>query len=107
MKGSKILFLKSIIYRPYSELITFFIAWTITGQIKISAAIGIADLLVKIFSYWGFDLLWNKITKNNYQPCVVWLTGLPSSGKTTIADALFKKLKNEDVKCIVLDGDEI
>jgi adenylylsulfate kinase len=37
----------------------------------------------------------------------VWLTGLPSAGKTTIAYALAEKLRAEGRRVEVLDGDEI
>ncbi|WP_149038549.1 adenylyl-sulfate kinase, partial [Kitasatospora sp. MBT63] len=37
----------------------------------------------------------------------VWLTGLPSAGKTTLAFALAERLRAEGHKVEVLDGDEI
>jgi adenylylsulfate kinase len=37
----------------------------------------------------------------------VWLTGLPSAGKTTIASALAERLRGEGRRVEVLDGDEI
>nr|WP_206269471.1 adenylyl-sulfate kinase [Streptomyces antioxidans] len=37
----------------------------------------------------------------------VWLTGLPSAGKTTIAYALAERLRSEGRRVEVLDGDEI
>ncbi|MFE3824547.1 adenylyl-sulfate kinase [Streptomyces sp. NPDC059092] len=37
----------------------------------------------------------------------VWLTGLPSAGKTTIAVALAERLRGEGHRVEVLDGDEI
>ena len=36
---------------------------------------------------------------------VIWLTGLPGSGKTTIAKALSPKLKGSGFKVELLDGD--
>ncbi|MFJ6616614.1 adenylyl-sulfate kinase [Kitasatospora sp. NPDC091335] len=44
-------------------------------------------------------------------PCergaTVWLTGLPSAGKTTLAFALAERLRSEGHRVEVLDGDEI
>lgn len=38
---------------------------------------------------------------------VVWITGLPGSGKTTIAKGVEKELKARGVKVEVFDGDEV
>jgi len=37
----------------------------------------------------------------------IWLTGLPSAGKTTIGDALAERLRAEGHRVELLDGDEI
>ena len=37
----------------------------------------------------------------------IWLTGLPSSGKSTIAEAFGKKLKKENIPYYIIDGDNI
>lgn len=39
--------------------------------------------------------------------CVVWLTGLSASGKTTIANSLERRLLNQGFLCYVLDGDTV
>jgi adenylylsulfate kinase-like enzyme len=38
---------------------------------------------------------------------VVWITGLPGSGKTTLAKLLCSELKIRGEFCILIDGDEI
>jgi adenylylsulfate kinase len=38
---------------------------------------------------------------------VLWLTGLPSAGKSTIAGLTAKRLTVEGIPCEVLDGDEV
>ena len=38
---------------------------------------------------------------------VLWFTGLPSSGKSTVANALSRRLHEEGRFCYVLDGDNI
>jgi len=39
--------------------------------------------------------------------CVVWMTGLSGSGKSTIAIALERKLHDRGRYCVVLDGDNV
>ncbi|MDY0028502.1 MAG: sulfate adenylyltransferase subunit CysN [Pseudobdellovibrionaceae bacterium] len=43
----------------------------------------------------------------NQKPCVVWMTGLSGAGKSTIANALEKKLYGRNVHSMSLDGDNI
>lgn len=38
--------------------------------------------------------------------CTIWLTGLPGSGKTTLAQSLARTLVNMGHECVMLDGDE-
>ncbi len=41
------------------------------------------------------------------ESCAIWLTGLPASGKTTIAQALAKRLMAQGHSVETLDGDDI
>jgi len=43
----------------------------------------------------------------NQQPCVLWFTGLPGAGKSTIADLAEKKLHALGLHTHVLDGDNV
>jgi adenylylsulfate kinase len=48
-----------------------------------------------------------SLTTREYESgATVWLTGLPSSGKTTIAQAVADRLRGEGRRVEVLDGDE-
>ena len=38
---------------------------------------------------------------------VIWITGLPSSGKSVLAERVHRRLKYEGKPCCVLDGDEV
>jgi adenylylsulfate kinase len=44
---------------------------------------------------------------NGHKSCVIWLTGLSGSGKSTIAMELDKKLFEKKIRSYVLDGDNI
>lgn len=48
-----------------------------------------------------------KEEKLNQHACVIWFTGLPCSGKTTLALALEKALFAKGFHCQVLDGDNV
>ena len=48
-----------------------------------------------------------RIKRINHKPCVLWLTGLSGSGKSTIANALEYKLFEMNVTTYLLDGDNI
>lgn len=99
--------LKSIIYRVYAFIITFIVSFIITGDTQISLTIGVAENIVKISTYYFFDLIWEKIAKKKYRISVLFLTGLSGAGKTTIAKKLVERLKAEGHAAMLLDGDEI
>jgi bifunctional enzyme CysN/CysC len=48
-----------------------------------------------------------RATLKNQRPRVVWLTGLPGAGKSTIADALERTLHGLGLHTYVLDGDGV
>ena len=59
--------------------------------------------------YWHQPLVTVKDRRDLYgfRSCVIWFTGLPSSGKSTIANALCRELHSKRIFCYVLDGDNI
>lgn len=99
--------IKAVVYRFYSSIITFLIAFIFTKNFLASLSISIIDSLVKIFSYYFFDEAWAKFTGFKTKPGVIFLTGLSGSGKTTIAKSLVEKYKKRGIVPILLDGDEI
>ena len=44
---------------------------------------------------------------NGHRACIVWLTGLSGSGKSTIANVVEKKLHARDFRTYILDGDNV
>jgi adenylylsulfate kinase len=61
------------------------------------------------------NIVWHdhRVTKaerrklNNHGSCVVWFTGLPSSGKSTIASEVEHQLHNRGIRTYLLDGDNV
>ena len=63
----------------------------------------------------GANVVWHahavtrrqRETRNGHPGAVVWLTGLPGSGKSTIAHAVEEHLHGLGVQTVVLDGDNM
>lgn len=49
----------------------------------------------------------DKRKLNGHKSTVIWLTGLPAAGKSTIANALGKELMQSGIYSIILDGDQL
>lgn len=47
------------------------------------------------------------MTQANFRGATVWLTGLPSAGKSTIARVLADRLRDEGRRVEILDGDDL
>ena len=49
----------------------------------------------------------DKSKSNGHNPCVIWLTGLSGSGKSTVGNVLEVKLHEAGVQTHLLDGDNV
>jgi adenylylsulfate kinase len=55
-----------------------------------------------------YDITQNdRCRLNRHASFVIWFTGLPSSGKSTLANELDKKLYAQGIRSYVLDGDNV
>ena len=54
---------KTISYRVISTLIGFVIMWWVSGNIKVGAAFGIAELVYKPIQYYIHERIWYKWIK--------------------------------------------
>jgi uncharacterized membrane protein len=54
---------KTISYRIISTLIGFLLMWWMSGSIKIGAAFGAGELLIKPFLYFLHERVWYKWSK--------------------------------------------
>jgi adenylylsulfate kinase len=90
-------------------LVTALIAYGLTHDFKVATLAGGIDGLSKVILYFIHERLWNKIHygKRKLKGKVIWITGIPASGKTTLAKALSLKLTELQIPNEILDGDEI
>jgi len=59
-----------------------------------------------VWESWNIPLA-EREARSGHQGAVLWFTGLPGSGKSTIARAVERKLFAEGVQTMLLDGDQV
>ena len=52
---------KALSWRFIATLITFTVAWLVTGKLTFAAEIGIADTIIKLGTYYFHERLWIRV----------------------------------------------
>jgi adenylylsulfate kinase len=100
---------KGISWRFFATSTTIAIVYIFFGRLDLAITAGIIETIAKIILYWIHERIWLKIRwgRKRIDPFCLWFTGLPLSGKTTIADKVFAELKKLDVPLERLDSKDI
>ncbi len=108
-KGARSL-VKVFTWRLFATLTTVILVYIFVGRIDIAAAVGGLEAVLKMILYYYHERVWDKIQAGRYQsrrPFVLWFTGLPCAGKTTLADRVHDFLKKNGVRVERLEGKSI
>ena len=102
-------FLKALSWRIWATLATIMLVFIFTGQLMLAAALGSVEVVLKLVLYFIHERTWDRVQVGRYaaKPFVLWFTGLPSSGKSTLAEALVNELREKGHTIEWLDGDVI
>ena len=100
---------KSLSWRLLGTVSTAVLVFIFSGRIVLSIAVGTAEFFAKLGLYWVHERFWDRLNygRRQVEPAVVWFTGLPGSGKSTIADAVAETLTSRGYKVERLDGDSV
>jgi len=100
---------KTVSWRTLATLTTALLVFIFTKRIVIAFAIGSIEVAIKIFLYFFHERIWDKVSfgRKEAVPCVIWFTGLPASGKSTLAESLYKSLKDKSFNAERLDGERV
>jgi len=100
---------KGISWRVVATATTIIIVYLFFGRLDLAIVAGMIETLLKVALYWAHERAWMKIRwgKKKIEPFNLWFTGLPLSGKTTIADKVYKELKKIDIPLERLDSKDI
>lgn len=99
----------SISWRIVATTTTIIIVYNFFGRLDLAIAAGLIETLLKVVFYWAHERAWFKITwgRQKIEPFNLWFTGLPLSGKTTIADEVYKELAKLHIPLERLDSKEV
>lgn len=100
---------KGISWRIVATTTTILIVYFFFGRLDLAVAAGIIETVLKIALYWAHERVWQKIRwgRKKIEPFNLWFTGLPLSGKTTIADRVYEELKKLNIPLERIDSKDI
>ena len=59
---------KAVTWRAGGTVVTFFVAWMITGEATLSVGIGLLDSLVKVGAFYLHERMWNRLRFGKLEP---------------------------------------
>ena len=59
---------KAMTWRAGGTVVTFAVAWVITGNLSLSASIGVVDTVVKVGAFYFHERIWNKVSFGKQKP---------------------------------------
>ncbi|HIL92416.1 MAG TPA: adenylyl-sulfate kinase, partial [Cycloclasticus sp.] len=96
-------------WRAIATTTTILIVYFFFDRLDLAIAAGAIETVLKIGLFWMHERAWFKIRwgKKRIEPFNLWFTGLPLSGKTTIADKVFKELEKLQIPLERIDLKDI
>jgi len=100
---------KTISWRITATLTTTLLVFLFTGELKTAIEVGLLEMLAKMILYYFHERLWDHLSfgKREFPGFVLWINGIPRSGKTTVAGLVYQKLKNRKLKLQLLDSHDV
>lgn len=97
---------KTISWRITATTTTVIIVYIFTGQIDTAIEVGLMEMVAKMLIFYFHERGWDKLKfgKQEIPSFVVWITGLPISGKTTLGDMIAEEMGKEKRKYERLDS---
>lgn len=102
--------IKTITWRIIAFSVTFLVAYVLTKDLVLATSLGVVANLIKMVAYYLHERVWNYFSFGQkrvpQKGFTLWFTGLPASGKSTLADALAQELREKYMLHVErLDGD--
>ena len=100
---------KTISWRILATLTTALLVYMFTGELGIAISVGLLEMIAKMALYYFHERAWDKSSfgKQRIPGFVLWISGIPCSGKTTLADMIYEELEKEKLNLQRLDSHDI
>ena len=100
---------KGISWRVVATSTTIVIVYVFFGRLDLAIAAGLIETVLKVGLYWEHERAWFKVRwgKKRIEPFNLWFTGLPLSGKTTIADKVYTELEKLHIPIERIDSKDV
>ncbi len=100
---------KGISWRVIATSTTITIVYFFFERLDLAIAAGMIETVVKVGHQWAHERTWLQIRwgKKRIEPFNLWFTGLPLSGKTTIADKVYAELVKLEIPIERIDSKDI
>lgn len=98
--------LKTVSWRITATTTTIIIVYIFTGQVHTAIEVGLMEMVAKLIIFYFHERGWDKLKfgKHDIPSFVVWITGLPISGKTSLGDMLASEMMKQKRKYQRLDS---
>lgn len=100
---------KGFSWRVFATTTTVIIVYVFFGRLDLAIAAGVIETISKVALYYVHEKFWQRIRwgKKQIEPFNLWFTGLPLSGKSTIADLVYEKLKKYPIPLERIDSKDV
>ncbi len=101
--------IKGLSWRFFATSVTILIVYLFFGRLDLAIEAGIIETVSKVVLYYFHEKIWQRVRwgKKQIEPFNLWFTGLPLSGKTTIANLVYEKLKKYAIPLERIDSKDI
>ena len=98
--------LKTISWRFTATATTITLVYLFTGQIRTAIEVGLLELVAKMIIYYLHEKGWARLKFGRVEipAYVIWIIGMPYSGKTTLGNMLAESLEKDQRKIQRLDS---
>lgn len=101
--------LKTVSWRFLATCTTVLLVFIFFGKLALATVVGVLESVLKMTLYFLHERMWNKVKfgRKEIPAFVLWFTGLPFSGKTTVADRVYERLAKAGIKVERLDSHQV